>query len=450
MSYTTSSLKFNINNKSLFSTLISLLFFFIFYQQVMVVNIGGSFKIYELIAVIFLMFYFVGKKYIYGKHSFLLFLFFVISPVCSIIYYYIGLDASDYYKHFPEALEVTRFNIYFIPILVLIYYLFTWVSINYIIGSRWVYENKYKLVKIFIFSGTLVSLYSLYGLFFVYYLGFPDVVPSFVDYRNSTPVFQIRPAGFSAEPSNYVVMLSWMLLFLLFIPNLYRRKKRWILIFINGLVLILTLSSAIVAFLGVIGIYYAFFKGFFQFIKFLFILLLLLIATYFWIGNYVDINFLQYTFYEKILELFTPPETVLSSGQIRSYTSWLGFELFKDNPIFGVGGGNSYFFLYNYEKNIPVENLGFSLTHSIAPMSIYTKVLSELGIFGFVFMVLFLVYALITFSKFHKMNEFMKIGFMGVLMTSGFFFSIYPVYSLFIWINIALCLNVVYFEKSNI
>ena len=33
MSYTTSSLKFNINNKSLFSTLISLLFFYYLHQN---------------------------------------------------------------------------------------------------------------------------------------------------------------------------------------------------------------------------------------------------------------------------------------------------------------------------------------------------------------------------------------------------------------------------------
>jgi len=445
--YKQNYLKFDIHKSSIFTIMISMLFFFIYYQQILVVNIGGSFKIYELIALVFFFFYLFGKKVIYGNHSILLFFFFVLATLASFIVYYIGLDAGGYYKRFPEAREIARFNIYFIPILILVYYIFSWVTINYIIGSKWVFENRYKLVKIYIVSGTLVSMYSLYGLFFVYYMGFPDMVPSFLDYRNSSPTFQIRPAGFSAEPSTYIVMLSWIMLFLLFIPNLYTRTKRNFLLIINGLVLIFTLSSAIVAFIGAIFVYYMFFQGFKSFLKFFIVMAVVVIIFYLAIGSYVDIRFVEYTFYEKILELFTPPETIMSSGQFRSYTSWLGIEVFKDYPVFGVGGGNSYYFLYNYEKNIPIETYGFELTHSIAPMNIYTMVLAELGIVGFIFLVGFIFYTLYTFAKLHKQNEFFKIGFIGLLMTCGFFLSVYPVYSLFLWVNIALCLNIVYFRS---
>ncbi len=450
LSFRQKYLVFNMNEKSIFSFLMVLLFFFIFYQQILVVNIGGSFKIYELIALVLMVFYLFDKKIIYEKHSFILFLFFVISPLASFIVYYLGLDASSYYQRFPEANTQLRFNIYFIPILILIYYIFNWVTINYIIGSKWVFENRYKLVKIFILSGTLVSIYSLYGIFFVYNLGFPDLVPSFIDYRNSNPTFQIRPAGFSAEPSSYIIMMSWIMLFLLFLPNLYSRTKRNVLILINGLVLVLTLSSAIVAFLGAIFVYYMFFQSYKKFLKFFFVLITTIFLFYLFIGNYVDMGFVQYTFYEKIIELFTPPETILSSGQFRSYTSWLGIEIFKEYPLYGVGGGNSYYFLFNFEKNIPIETYGYELTHSIAPMNIYTKVLAELGILGFLLLLSFLFYSLYTFAKFHKQNPFFKIGFIGLLMTCGFFFSVYPNYSLFLWINIALCLNVLHFRKSLI
>lgn len=447
LSFRQKHLLFNMNKTSIFSSLMFLLFFSIFYQQILVVNIGGSFKIYELIALLFLSFYLFDKKAIYGKHSFLLFLFFVIATFLSFVIYYIGLDASSYYNRFPEAKEQMRFNIYFIPILIFIYYLFNWVTINYIIGSMWVFENRYKLVKIFIFSGTIVSLYSLYGIFFVYNMGFPDLVPSFIDYRNSNPTFQIRPAGFSAEPSNYIVMLSWIMLFLLFLPNLFSKMKRNFLILINGFVLVLTLSSAIVALIGALFVYYMFFQGYKNFLKFFFILITIIVLFYIFIGNYVDIGFVQYTFYEKILELFTPPETILSSGQFRSYTAWLGIEIFKEYPLFGVGGGNSYYFLFNFEKNIPIETYGFALTHSVAPMNIYIKVLAELGVFGFLLLISFIFYSLYTFAKLHKQNPIFKIGFIGLLMTCGFFFSVYPIYSLFLWINIALCLNAVYFRN---
>ena len=438
---------FDINKRSVFSGLLKCLFFFIFYQQVLVLNIGGSFKVYELIALIFVLFFLFGTKSIFGKHSLLLFLFFIVSPLMSFVFYFIWLDASNYYQRFPDALNDLRFNIYFIPILIMLYYIFNWVTLNYIIGSKWVFYNRDKLVKIFIFSGTLVSLYSLYGLFFVYYLGFPDLVPSFLDYRNSNPTFQIRPTGFSAEPSSYILMQSWIMLFLLFIPNLFKTPRRFILLLINGFVLVLTLSSGIVAFLGAIVMYYLFFQGMKQKLGLLLILSVLILSFYFLVENYVNIEFVKYAFYGKIGELFSPPETILSSGQFRSYTSWLGFEIFKDYPLFGVGGGNSYFFLYNYEKNISIQTYGFELTHSVAPMNIYTKVLAELGIFGFVFLIGFMLYSLYIFGKLHRQNEYFKVGLIGIIMTLGFFFSIYPEYSLFIWINIALCLNVVYFKK---
>ncbi len=440
-------LKFNIAKKSIFSIMVSLLFFFIFYQQVMVVNVGGSFKVYELIALLFLVFYFLDVKVIYGRHSFLLFLFFVVSTVLSLIFYYFALDASDYYRRFPEAQEQFRFNIIFIPVLVLIYYFFNWVTINYIIGSRWVFDNRYKLVKIFIFSGTLISIYSLYGFFFVYYMGFPDLVPQFIDFRNSSPTFQIRPAGFSAEPSSYIVMLSWIMLFLFFLPNLYAKRKKFFLIFINGSVLILTLSSAILAFIGAILVYYMFFKGYKKFLKFLVFFFVFIFFLSFFVNNYFNLEFIKYTFYDKIVEILAPPETLINSGQFRSYTSWLGLEIFKEYPLFGVGGGNSYYFLFNFEKNIPIETYGYELSYSVAPMNIYTKVLAELGLFGFTFLMCFLFYTLYKFVKFHKEDDFFRIGLMGVTMTLGFFISVYPVYSLFLWINIALCLNVVYFRK---
>ena len=60
---------FSISSRSLFTYIATLMFFFIFYQQVLVVNAGGSFKIYELLGLVLLFFYINSGWKIHGKAS---------------------------------------------------------------------------------------------------------------------------------------------------------------------------------------------------------------------------------------------------------------------------------------------------------------------------------------------------------------------------------------------
>ena len=109
----------------------------IFFQQVFVINIGGSFKIYELLSILLLLtFLFVDHQRIYGKLSLILFLFFVILPTFGVIKYFLLPLPYDYYQRFPNATNLLRTNIILAPLLLLIYYWFTWIVINYIISSK--------------------------------------------------------------------------------------------------------------------------------------------------------------------------------------------------------------------------------------------------------------------------------------------------------------------------
>lgn len=427
--------------KTVENVIVKVIFATIFLQQVLVLNVGGSFKIYEFAAMALLFLSLVQGPKIYGKSSILFFLLFVVVPVVSLFVYFVSIDVEGYFERFPEADENLRFNYNIIPLVVLIYYIINWVVINHIFGSLWVFKNRVRLVRIFVLSGTLISFYSLYGLFFVYLLGFPDVVPDFFDFRNSRPDFQMRPAGFSAEPSSYVIMLTWVLLFLIFIKDVYSAKLRYLLIAVNGSVFFLTLSSSILAVVVSFVLYLVLSRGLVAKIKYTFVFLFISMIMLPILNEVAGSDFVLYTFRDKIVELFQYPTTLETSGQFRSYTSVLGLLVFKDYPFFGVGGGNSYYFLHAYESLLQIAHYNFSLTHSVAPMNGYSKVLSELGIFGFLMLIAALSHSLYVFYKNRHLGQFFAVGFVGTLSTFGFLFAVYPIYSLFLWVCIALCLN---------
>jgi len=65
-----------ITKRKLIYNIFVLISFFIFFQQVFVINIGGSFKIYELLALILVVLFISTDLKIYSKFAFYLFFFF--------------------------------------------------------------------------------------------------------------------------------------------------------------------------------------------------------------------------------------------------------------------------------------------------------------------------------------------------------------------------------------
>lgn len=427
-----------------------LIFILIFYQQVFVLNIGGSFKLYELVASVFFLFWLSNPK-IYSKHCLVLFLFFVIAPIPGNITFLLNDDRFLYYKRFPEAMDIARFNINFAPSLIYFYYLICFAAINVIVGSRKVFEKHTTIVKWFVISGTIVSLYSLYGFIFVSLLGFPDLIPTFMDYRNSNPVSQIRPSGFSSEPGTYVLSLSWIILYLFFYRGLFSRRVTRILFMINLLVLLLTMSTLILVLVLSLAVYVIIFERL-KYSLYLFAAFFIMGgALYVFSVELIGYDHTVYYFFGKISSFLSPPTETLGSGSFRAYTSLLGLELFKEFPIFGVGGGNSYFFLWKNEFNMGIKDFFLVIDHSTPPQNCHAKILAELGLFGYSLFIIFFAMLIRSIVKAinGKQIYIYKAGFVGVVMTFFMLLSIYPEYSLFIWINLALILNHIYWSKQE-
>ena len=204
-------IKFQYTTAQAVYLLISIVSSVIFLQQVFVINIGGSFKIYEIIALLLcVIFICYDKPKIYGKLSVILFCLLIITPIISFIFLMLDGTKYDYYSRFPDAVNSLRTNVVFAPLILLIYYCFCWVFFNYATASETIYANKNKLIKTFVVTATIVSIYNFYSYITVYWLGLPDIIPGFLDYRNSPVQLTGRFCGFSSESGTYVILQTWV------------------------------------------------------------------------------------------------------------------------------------------------------------------------------------------------------------------------------------------------
>jgi O-antigen ligase len=157
---------------------------------------------------------------------------------------------------------------------------------------------------------------------------------------------------------------------------------------------------------------------------------------------------LEYFFIGKIKEFVDPSSAVgNNSGLQRSFTTLLGLEVFKNFPIFGVGAGNSYFFMHTYEYNIGIWSE--MLTHSTPPQNTHSMILAETGAVGYFIFILFYISTIwVSVREYIKNRDNMlKAHIIGTVAQFGFLISVFPVYSIYNWFNIALLLNKLYFLK---
>ena len=134
----------SINNIKYY--LILLILIFIGFQQVLVLRIGGSFKLYELAALILLFFNLIYlNKTKMSIESFLLFIFLIISPIFSLLTFYFHTEDINSFYHTYSNAKTFRYNYAIAPIIILVYFIFNWVSVNEIIHSYRIYINRKKL-----------------------------------------------------------------------------------------------------------------------------------------------------------------------------------------------------------------------------------------------------------------------------------------------------------------
>ena len=421
--------------------LILLYAFFIFFQQVFVINIGGSFKIPDLICLlIFLNTVYKFDFKIYTYPSIVLFFFFVVSSAIGFSYFLLTDGPSLYYSKFPIALTELRFNVYLAPIIVYLYCLITWNLVNQIAGFKGSKNKIILIYKWYLLSAVLSCLYALYAMIFVGNLGFPDLIPSIFDFRNSRPVdYPLRTIGFCSEPGQLAVMLFWPLLYSVYIPNIFNSKIQIFFSVIILLTLLLTFSTFLLVFFGAWLGYEILQSKSKRILKILFILILVVTLLYFLLDYYNLLDLIEYYYVGKLKEFIDPANsTGDGSGNQRAYSSALGFLVFLDFPLFGVGAGNSYYFLHLHQFDLPFYSS--MLTHTTAPQSSHSMVLAEQGFIGYSLLILFFTLLLISsYKKREVLNPtYIKCNIIGIATLFGALFAIYPIYSNYLWFNVAL------------
>ncbi len=244
--------------------------------------------------------------------------------------------------------------------------------------------------------------------------------------------------------SFYLILIGY------FHEKFYKNNDKMVvflsLIFFIAIFLTGERSNTIKAFLGIV-LFYTFFKHY----KLRYKLILILIGTLI-----ISSVILNSQFYKNRYIGSIKASIYENQKYFKLYRS--GYEVFKNNLVFGVGNKNYRVETCNKEnqKNIKSENYVCS-TH---PHQIYFEFLSEHGIFGTVF-ILFIFYKLV-FSKvrnFKKLNYIQFGSFIYIifsflpLLPSGAFFSDYLITLL--GLNIAIFyasspkLNVFSINKEN-
>lgn len=436
-----------INNSLVAARIIWLMVASIYLQQVCVINIGGSFKLYELLALVLLIVSIPSllkfEKIRIPHFSFIfLLVFFIFSPWLPLVIRFVVNPETEYYIKYPEADNVLRFNIVFSAVFTYVYYVLCWVVVKNISTNDIVVGNTKRYIRLYVYVGCFVALYAIYSSFFVNLIGFPDLIPSVIDFRNSKPSEQFRPSGFSAEPGIYIYMLGWMLIFLITNAVGISYKLRLALSALTFFVIILTSSSQIVSVLFVFFLYVVLYSSKKVKVAALLIIFLVLsiLSTYF-VDSGLS-NQINYILFEKLANFFSSPTHTLDSGAFRSYTARIGFAIFTDYP-WGIGAGLSYFYMSNYEHMMGILSWGERLTFSSAPQNAHSMVLAELGAFGYLFLLLFFVSVFIAAFRFDRkyMDPLARSLVLGLPMVYLMLMSIYPISSIYIWLPIALCLT---------
>lgn len=410
------------------------------FQQFPVIYVGGSFKIYEFIGLFLLFLY--GIKWKKDLLIVLLFLFFVVSPTISLALFYFFDDVSSFYRIYPNVRGTFRHNIYLFPLLQLLFMYVNYVVLYNIYLNRELYKRFDVVVNWIVIIGTCVACYSIIAMF----TGDPiSHLPNIIQNKH---VYVFRSSGLSQEPSSYILYQGWIVLFLWRLKRIFANKT-WILLFvINVMSLILTFSSSLVLFVGVITIMIFVISRTYMKIIYIGTLLVSLWIGYVTLSRYVDVQMLNYAMVQKLEDYVWGKEDAGGSGGFRHYESSLGWAIFEKNPFFGVGVGNSSYFMHKVAKDssiVPVdEQLG---TKSIPPNT-FSCVFAEQGFCGGGILILLL------FACIYKLWKFRKRKYGYVLLTGSFFnigclLAIAPQYSMYLWVYMFMALGYMRYEERR-
>ena len=140
-----------------------LLFILIGCQSLPVISIGGStFKIYELLGLILLMQGIKCRRMLFLQCCFF---YFIIAPCLSLLWGWLVLGYPtgffDYFVGNPE-LDSFKLNYYIFPVFCLIFMFANYCAIYGIVTNNWIYRNVHRVIRVFVYVGTVISLFDNY------------------------------------------------------------------------------------------------------------------------------------------------------------------------------------------------------------------------------------------------------------------------------------------------
>jgi hypothetical protein len=414
-----------------------LIIFTIGCQQFPIIRIGGSFKLYELFAIclLFLNLFSVSKDRLrFSKISFFVFGVFIISPAISYIHSLIFLPYPEgFYRTYSKTASSFKFNYSIFPALQLLYMFFNYRVFESITKSVKLYFSFERIVRACIWIGTIIAFYSFFAMFFV------DIIAKLPEYlQNKTP-YHFRSSGLSQEPSFYVLYQTWIVLFIFYSKKLFSKSLWTILMIINGISLLLTISTTLVALILILVGSFFVLKNSFKIKIGLFILLCFLATLiYLVIMSTSSGPLIEALFINKLTNFFSAPEHTLDSGSFRSYTARIGVAIFKQYPVFGVGVGNSVYYMHLYGDKMGIVIFGETLFAGSFPQNTFSMVLSEQGILGGTFLFLLLFQLIKEFWKYRNYDTYCRMFFIGFLFNVASMITIAPIYSMFLWVFPAL------------
>ena len=417
------------------------------FQAFPVLRIGGSFKVYELISLV-LIFVNIAQTTSNKRTnviSIITFLFFVFSPIASFLYSRLFLDyPSAFFTRYRETSGL-RYNYYVFPLLQIMYMVFNYVVFTSFISARNIYVNLDQILKTAILLGTIIACYSLFAMY-----GY-DFIAKFPEFIQAKGPYNDRSTGLSQEPGAYVLYQGWICLFIFFSKNLYSKSGWLILLIINVTSLILTFSTILVALGAIILVSIFLFRLTAKTKrKFLLAITILLAAVFSWVFFFDDQGLVDRYFINKISDFAASKnDNTLTSGATRSYTSGIGYEIFKQYPLFGVGVGSSNYYMYTYEYKMGILFFGERLQPNTFPQNLFSCVFSEQGIVGAIFLFVLLIYLLYKFWIKRNKSGYHKMFLIGMLFTLFSMFSISPAYLLFLWVYAAFGIGYIKFYDET-
>ena len=346
--------------------LLFFLFIFIGFQQFPIIRLGGSFRLYEIIAVFLLMLFIKSKSAKFKRIDILLLMLFGLSPIISLISSWIqnGYPYS-FYHEYPYIVGDFRFNFFIFPFLQIFLCFLNFVVIRYFVSVHEYWDYK-RYIKAFVIVGTIIASYSLFSFFTD-----TNIIRVLPYLFNMFQNIISEHSGFSHEPGCYVLYQSWVVLFSIYIRDCFSPKKGYWIIAINILALILTLSSLLIVWCVLIIISPFIFKMSLK-SKVRVAIIVGMVFTIVYLFTYSSEYYpiIENYFVNKINNFFSIPDHTLDSGSFRNYTGRIGHRIFGDNPVWGVGVGNSIYYMHLYANYMGIVTYGEEIGPGVFPQNL--------------------------------------------------------------------------------